>query len=56
MGMGTTFREHKEGATGLVLVQTTQTILIGFYNETQQPGPATNDVEKLADYLIENNY
>jgi profilin len=38
------------------LVRTGQAILIGVYNESAQPGNATNTVEKLADYLIENGY
>jgi profilin len=46
----------KKGATGVVLVKTTQCILFGYYNEKQQPGNAAVAVEKLADYLIENGY
>ncbi|KAK5988420.1 Profilin-P [Cladobotryum mycophilum] len=44
----------KKGATGVVLVKTETTILVAYYNETQQPGNAASTVEKLADYLIEN--
>ncbi|MCX4661556.1 profilin [Streptomyces uncialis] len=43
----------KKGATGVVLVKTNQSILIGRYNETQQPGDAALVVEQLADRLIE---
>jgi len=46
----------KKGTAGVVVVKTGQAILIGVYNETAQPGNATNTVEKLADYLIENGY
>jgi len=46
----------KKGATGVVAVKTGKAVLIGFYDENVQPGQATNVVEKLADYLIENNY
>jgi len=48
--------DGKKGAGGVVAVKTGQSILIGVYNETIQPGQATNVVEKLADYLIENGY
>eukprot|EP01132_Coremiostelium_polycephalum_P001950 gene1950-2386_t len=46
----------KKGATGVILVKTNQTIIVGFYNEKQQPGNASNVTEKLADYLIDNGY
>ncbi|EFA83340.1 profilin II [Heterostelium album PN500] len=46
----------KKGSTGLVCVKTLKSILVGYYNETQQPGNATNTIEKLADYLIENGF
>nr|P18322.3 RecName: Full=Profilin-P [Physarum polycephalum] len=46
----------KKGATGVATVITGQCILIGYYNEKQQPGNAALVVEKLADYLIENGY
>eukprot|EP00002_Diphylleia_rotans_P009589 TRINITY_DN19978_c0_g1_i1.p1 TRINITY_DN19978_c0_g1~~TRINITY_DN19978_c0_g1_i1.p1 ORF type:complete len:127 (+),score=29.35 TRINITY_DN19978_c0_g1_i1:88-468(+) len=48
--------QAKKGATGVVLVKTKQSILVGVYNDKQQPGAATLTVEKLADYLIENGY
>jgi profilin len=51
-----TFNVGKKGTAGVVLVRTGQAILIGVYNESAQPGNATNTVEKLADYLIENGY
>lgn len=44
----------KKGATGVMLVKTGQTILLGYYDATQQPGNAANAVEKLGDYLIDN--
>ena len=46
----------KKGAAGVVCVKTNQAIVIGFYNETIQPGQCTLIVEKLADYLIENSF
>jgi profilin len=46
----------KKGATGVVIVKTQLAILIGVYNEKMQPGNAASTVEKLADYLIDNNY
>jgi len=46
----------KLGASGVVCVKTGKTILIGVYDDKTQPGQATAVVEKLADYLIENNY
>eukprot|EP00034_Subulatomonas_tetraspora_P000623 GABW01000878.1.p1 GENE.GABW01000878.1~~GABW01000878.1.p1 ORF type:complete len:125 (-),score=29.71 GABW01000878.1:63-437(-) len=46
----------KKGATGVVCVKTNQAILIGTYGENIQPGQCTTVVEKVADYLIENNY
>jgi len=46
----------KKGATGVVAVKTGKAILVGYYDENIQPGQATNVVEKLADYLIEQGY
>ncbi|EGC36212.1 hypothetical protein DICPUDRAFT_91884 [Dictyostelium purpureum] len=46
----------KKGATGIVVVKTTQCIIIGYYDETKQPGNAAVVCEKLGDYLIENGY
>eukprot|EP01098_Paradermamoeba_levis_P016961 TRINITY_DN945_c0_g1_i1.p1 TRINITY_DN945_c0_g1~~TRINITY_DN945_c0_g1_i1.p1 ORF type:complete len:127 (+),score=47.42 TRINITY_DN945_c0_g1_i1:112-492(+) len=46
----------KKGATGVVLIKTGQAIVVGRYNDKQQPGNAANVGEKLADYLIENGY
>ncbi len=46
----------KKGATGVILVKTSQTIIISVYDEKVQPGNAANVVEKLADYLLENGY
>jgi len=46
----------KKGATGVVLVKTGQCILVGYYDETKQPGNAALAAEKLADYLLENGY
>jgi len=46
----------KKGAGGVVTVKTGQSVLIGVYNETIQPGNAATAVEKLADYLIGAGY
>jgi len=46
----------KKGAGGVVIVKTTQTVLIGVYDEKLQPGNAATVVEKLADYLIDTGY
>eukprot|EP00179_Madagascaria_erythrocladioides_P004539 CAMPEP_0198310286 /NCGR_PEP_ID=MMETSP1450-20131203/2407_1 /TAXON_ID=753684 ORGANISM="Madagascaria erythrocladiodes, Strain CCMP3234" /NCGR_SAMPLE_ID=MMETSP1450 /ASSEMBLY_ACC=CAM_ASM_001115 /LENGTH=125 /DNA_ID=CAMNT_0044013103 /DNA_START=72 /DNA_END=449 /DNA_ORIENTATION=- len=46
----------KKGAGGVVCVKTNMAVLIGIYDETVQPGQCTATVEKLADYLLENNY
>eukprot|EP00163_Fabomonas_tropica_P019623 TRINITY_DN34408_c0_g1_i1.p1 TRINITY_DN34408_c0_g1~~TRINITY_DN34408_c0_g1_i1.p1 ORF type:complete len:128 (+),score=44.37 TRINITY_DN34408_c0_g1_i1:114-497(+) len=46
----------KKVNNGVVIVKTGQAIVIGQYDEKIQPGSATLTVEKLADYLIENNF
>jgi profilin len=46
----------KKGTSGAVVVKTTQAVLLGLYNDKVQPGQASNCVEKLADYLIEQGY
>jgi Profilin len=46
----------KKGAGGVVVVKTGQAIIVGVYNDKQQPGNAANVVEKLGDYLRENGY
>lgn len=46
----------KKGSGGCVAVKTAKGLLIGIYDETQQPGAAANVVEKLADYLINSGY
>jgi len=46
----------KKGREGVVLVKTTQAILVTHYPETVQPGAAANTVEQLADYLIKVGY
>ncbi|KAL8828649.1 MAG: hypothetical protein Q9191_002464 [Dirinaria sp. TL-2023a] len=44
------------GREGVVIVKTTQAILIAHYPETIQPGSAANTVEQLGDYLISVGY
>lgn len=46
----------EQGREGVVLVKTTQAILVAHYPETVQPGAATNTVEQLGDYLIGVGY
>ncbi|KAF2073150.1 hypothetical protein CYY_005539 [Polysphondylium violaceum] len=46
----------KKGATGIAAAKTNQCIILGRYNEKQQPGNAALVCEKLADYLIDNGY
>lgn len=45
-----------QGREGLVIVKTTQAILVTHYPETVQPGSAANTVEQLGDYLISVGY
>ncbi|KAL1311304.1 hypothetical protein AAFC00_001485 [Neodothiora populina] len=46
----------KKGKEGIVVVKTTQAILVTHYPETVQPGSAANTVEQLGDYLISVGY
>lgn len=46
----------KKGREGVVIVKTTQAILVTHYPETVQPGSAANTVEQLGDYLIGVGY
>ena len=45
-----------QGREGVVIVKTTQAILVTHYPETVQPGAAANTVEQLGDYLIKVGY
>lgn len=45
-----------QGREGVVIVKTTQAILVTHYPETVQPGVAANTVEQLADYLVKVGY
>ena len=45
-----------QGREGVVIVKTTQAMLVTHYPETVQPGAAANTVEQLADYLIKVGY
>ncbi|KAI5304070.1 profilin, required for normal timing of actin polymerization in response to thermal stress, partial [Ascosphaera pollenicola] len=45
-----------QGKEGVIVAKTKQALLIAHYPETVQPGPATNTVETLAQYLRELNY
>ncbi|TKA46008.1 hypothetical protein B0A55_12354 [Friedmanniomyces simplex] len=46
----------KKGREGVVIVKTTQAILVTHYPESVQPGVAANTVEQLGDYLIKVGY
>ncbi|CZR63898.1 probable profilin [Phialocephala subalpina] len=46
----------RQGKEGIVIVKTTQAILIGHYPENVQAGNAAVVVEKLADYLVGLGY
>ena len=47
---------HKQGKDGIVIVKTTQAILVAHYKEGQVPGNAVTTVEQLADYLVSTGY
>ncbi|KAI9302453.1 profilin, partial [Cunninghamella echinulata] len=46
----------KKNSDGVVVVKTTQAIIIGTYKEGIQPGNCAKVVEGLADYLISVGY
>ncbi|GAA5883149.1 hypothetical protein JCM16303_006114 [Sporobolomyces ruberrimus] len=46
----------KKAADGIVIVKTTQAVLVAEYAHPTQPGEATKIVEELADYLISVGY
>ncbi|MCJ1363129.1 profilin, required for normal timing of actin polymerization in response to thermal stress [Acarospora aff. strigata] len=46
----------KKGKEGIVIVKTTQAILVTHYPETVQPGAAAKTVEELGDYLTSVGY
>ncbi|KAI8985266.1 profilin [Pilobolus umbonatus] len=46
----------KKNDTGVVVVKTTQAILVGLYDDKIQPGNCTKVVEGLADYFIGVGY
>jgi hypothetical protein len=45
-----------QGKEGVLIVKTTQAILVAHYPEHVQPGQATNVVEQLGDYLVSVGY
>ncbi|KAG9230541.1 putative profilin [Amylocarpus encephaloides] len=46
----------RKGKEGVVIVKTTQAILVAHYTEAMQPGNCVQTVEQLADYLISTGY
>jgi len=46
----------RKGREGVVIVKTTQAILIAHYGETMIAGNSAQTVEQLADYLISTGY
>ena len=49
-------KSAQQGREGVVIVKTTQAILVTHYPESVQPGAAANTVEQLGDYLIKVGY
>ena len=45
----------KKGTGGVHCAKTKTTLILGIYDDSIQPGQAASVVEKMADYLIENN-
>jgi profilin len=50
------FLWNKQGREGVVIVKTTQAILIAHYADGMIAGNAATTVEQLADYLISTGY
>ncbi|KAK1778616.1 profilin [Copromyces sp. CBS 386.78] len=46
----------RQGKTGVIIVKTTQAILVAHYGENHTAGNSTQAVEALADYLIKSGY
>ncbi|KFZ07863.1 hypothetical protein V502_09696 [Pseudogymnoascus sp. VKM F-4520 (FW-2644)] len=46
----------RKGREGIVIVKTTQAILIGHYGDGVQAGNAASTVENLGDYLVKSGY
>ncbi|GAA5992122.1 hypothetical protein JCM10908_001777 [Rhodotorula pacifica] len=46
----------KKSSDGIIVVKTTQAVLVAEYGHPTQPGEATKIVEELADYLISVGY
>ncbi|MFD4923014.1 profilin [Streptomyces goshikiensis] len=46
----------KKGATGAAVVRTAQSAIVAHYDETKQPGPAYDAVEKAADRVIPQGF
>lgn len=48
--------DFEQGRDGIVIVKTTQAILVAHYNENQIAGNSATTVESLADYLVKLGY
>ena len=46
----------KKLQSGVILVKTNKSILVGNYDENITPGEATVHVEKIADFLLDKGY
>ncbi|EFJ14815.1 hypothetical protein SELMODRAFT_148414 [Selaginella moellendorffii] len=46
----------KKGSAGVTIKKTSSALVIGLYDEPVAPGECNVVVERLADYLIEQNY
>ncbi|MEU3527848.1 profilin [Streptomyces sp. NPDC038707] len=47
--------QGQEGATGVALAKTNKVVITGYYDEQQSPGPVAVTVDKLADFLIDQD-
>ncbi|KAK3895323.1 hypothetical protein Pcinc_000952 [Petrolisthes cinctipes] len=56
IGSGDSFIRGKKGQNGIHASKTNQAIIIGYYDDSIQPGTCTTEVEKVADYLKGQNY
>ena len=50
------FPPHLQGKTGIIIVKTTQAIIVAHYGENNIAGNSTQTVEALADYLVKAGY
>jgi hypothetical protein len=51
-----TSNDDKEQIMGVIAAKTRQAVLIGEYNASTQAAETADVIERLATYLMENNY